>query len=195
MCGPSLCFWGRRPCARRRSAGACCPVLADRPLSLSRTCSRATALGPDAFRRAGSSRAATGGDGTGSGHRRSRGRQHPLQACRPCNPQGCQCRRSRRSRSVLRDEARRPVGDGDGLLGAGASGPVRDRGGGGLGSRPCFLRAAAGRRAAADPRGAGHRRDQARSRHSEICALREGRAAQPAGGERALRPGAVFARS
>ena len=82
-----------------------------------------------------------------------------------------------------------------GFSATGASGSVRDRGGGRLGPRSRRLRAAAGRRAAADARRAGRRRDQARSRHSEICALRQGRAAQPARGERALRPGASVARS
>ena len=38
----------------------------------------------------------------------------------------------------------------------------------------------------------GHRRDQARSRHSEICALREGRSPQPARGERPLRSGPLL---
>jgi hypothetical protein len=57
------------------------------------------------------------------------------------------------------------------------------------------LRSAAGGRAAGEARRPGKRRDQARSRHPEICPLRPRRTPQPARDQRALRPGAAFARS
>ena len=59
----------------------------------------------------------------------------------------------------------------------------------------CRLRSAAGGRAAGEARRPGKRRDRARSRHPEICPLCPRRTVQPAGDQRALRPGAAFARS
>ena len=138
MCGPSLCLWARHACARRGSGGAACrPVFAGAgsaepaaaPPAQPQPSAEVPSAAPAASRSARGSDA-TGGDGTGSGACRSRGCRHSLQALRRCNPQGCQSRRSRRARSVLRREGKSLMGDGDGLLGEGASGAVRDRGGG-----------------------------------------------------------------
>ena len=185
MCGPSLCFWGRSALRARRISRRLLPSpRRHRPLSLQRRLLQSHSPRPRCL----------------PPRRQQPSRNQPETAQAPASADPVVAAiRSKLSDPAIRKDAN--AADLAALEAFYATRPgalwVTEMGFSARAQAALFeigeaedwgldaavLRAAAGRRAATDPRRAGHRRDQARSRHSQICALRQGRAAQPARGE------------
>ena len=121
--------------------------------------------------------------------------KHPRQAAGPGAGQECKRAGPRRARRLLRRAQRSDLDDRHGLLERGAIGHRRGAARRRLGAFERGLPAASGRRPSQLDRRPGLERDQARSRYSEICALRPRRQDRSGPAQQALRHDAELARS